>query len=154
MHPNCEICPILATSEPGLVFETPHWRVTLAKDQTYLGRAFVTAKRHAPNLSALTTGEWDGLKRVIAEYEQAVTAAFGATLFNWGCLMNDTFKSDEPAPHVHWHVRPRYRDTVIANGQAFADPNFAHHYDRHSQREADGTERAALADLIGQHLKD
>jgi len=125
---GCEVCDALATDEPR-VFITPNWKVTLASDQGYLGRAFVSASRHVGSLSELTPDEWSDLHQVIEDYESAITRAFGAVLFNWGCLMNNAFKDDEPKPHVHWHVRPRYNKSVHINGHTYTDPNFAHHYD-------------------------
>jgi len=124
----CEVCDALATDEPR-VLVTPYWRVTLASDQGYLGRAFVSANRHVGSLSDLTPDEWTNLQQVISSYESAIKSVFGAVLFNWGCLMNNAFKVADPAPHVHWHVRPRYDRPITVDGRTYTDPNFAHHYD-------------------------
>jgi len=126
--PACDVCSALAGDEPR-VLVSPYWKVTLSSDQGYLGRAFVSTSRHVASLSDLSTDEWTDLREVISVYEAAVSAAFGAVLFNWGCLMNNTFQATEPNPHVHWHVRPRYDQSVTIDGHTYADPDFAHHYD-------------------------
>ena len=42
--------------------------------------------------------------------------------------MNSFYKSPEPCPHVHVHVRPRYKNPVVINGNTYWDHNFGHHY--------------------------
>jgi diadenosine tetraphosphate (Ap4A) HIT family hydrolase len=50
--------------------------------------------------------------------------------------MNNSVKTANPMPHVHWHVRARYDIPVTVDGRQYTedgrqytDPNFAHHYD-------------------------
>jgi diadenosine tetraphosphate (Ap4A) HIT family hydrolase len=131
-----------------MVFESEYWRVTLAREQSYLGRAYVTAREHRASLPELTTDQWLDLKAVMARYEAAVREAFGADLFNWSCLMNDAFKAEQPEPHVHWHVRPRYQTAPVVNGVSYPDPNFAHQHDRQASRLVSGGELARIAQAI------
>ena len=42
--------------------------------------------------------------------------------------MNSFYKNAVPKPHVHVHVRPRYKTPVTINGHVFADEEFGHHY--------------------------
>ena len=42
--------------------------------------------------------------------------------------MNSFYKESEPDPHLHIHVRPRYDEPVIVNGNAYIDSEFGHHY--------------------------
>lgn len=62
--------------------------------------------------------------------------AFGAEMFNWGCLMNNAYKPEieKPYPHVHFHFRGRYRKSVKFAGELFVDEEFGHHYDRTKER--------------------
>ena len=112
-----------------VVFETPYWRVVLIDEQTYLGAAVILLKRElSESLSDIFNDEWTDFLKVIKQYERIVKATFGATMFNWFCLMNNAYQNDPPNPHVHWHVRPRYRSAVVLGEETFEDPNFGHHY--------------------------
>lgn len=112
------------------IWETDLWKIVLHEDQRYLGRAIASAKnRDRPNLSTLTNEEWlDLSENVIKPFEAAVRSAFGAELFNWSCLMNLAYQNSPPDPHVHWHVKPRYRNPVQFAGQTFTDEAFGEHY--------------------------
>ncbi len=127
MNKDCEICEVIQTAEPVLI-DTDCWRVVLANDQAYLGRCFVTAKRHVSSLSELTTVEWQEYIEIVKKLESATKDAFGANLHNWNCLMNNSFQKEPSLPHVHWHFRPRYKNNVEFAGETFDDPYFAHHY--------------------------
>lgn len=48
---------------------------------------------------------------------------------DWSDGMNDFFKSDTPNPHLHIHLRPRYKKQIYINGKQFYDDDFAHYYD-------------------------
>ncbi len=117
--------------EGDLFFETSFWKVILSPDQAYLGRCVIVLKRECGQLSKLTSEEWaDFHKNIVQKLEFAVKKAFNATMFNWTCLMNNAFKSENPKPQVHWHFRPRYRNEIKLAGEQFKDLEFAHHYSR------------------------
>ncbi len=118
----------------NVIFETEYWNVFLSDEQTYLGRAVIELKRVSPNLSDVTEAEFADLHEVIKKYESAAAKAFGATMFNWSCLMNNAYQKKPPTPHVHWHCRPRYDHEVTFEGETFIDPNFGEHYDRAAKR--------------------
>lgn len=111
-----------------LFFETKYWKVILANDQTYVGRIVAPVKRPVASLAELSAEEWVDAHFLIQKFEAAARNALGATLFNWGCLMNHAFRTTPPNPHVHWHCRPRYNHPVMIGGMQFNDPNFASHY--------------------------
>lgn len=113
-----------------LLFETDHWRVDLAEDQRYLGRCYVSLKRSCGDLADVTEEEMLDFLAVVRRFETLMREAFGATMFNWGCLMNDAYQEADPKPQVHWHVRPRYAVAATVAGETFEDPNFGHHYVR------------------------
>lgn len=129
----CKICPFL-TNHPKNITESKYWHVDICDNQEYLGRSFVTLKRHCPSLSELTSDEWLDLADLIKKLETTFKKAFNATAFNWTCLMNDAFKEKTYSPHVHWHVRPRYEKAVVFAGITFQDPEFGHHYARSTDR--------------------
>lgn len=133
----------------GLIFETPFWKVFLAdSDQTYLGRSYVTLKRHAGDLADLTDEEWQDLHKTIKKFEIALRKAFGAEMFNWTCLMNDAYQETPANPHVHWHVRPRYSKSVEFTGLTFEDKDFGHHYTRGTKRVVPADVRKAIIEKI------
>jgi diadenosine tetraphosphate (Ap4A) HIT family hydrolase len=118
--------------EPYL--STKYWDVFLSYDQHYLGRSIIVLKRDCGSLSDVDGKEWKDLHKLIKKMESALKNAFGATMFNWACLMNDAYKSENPKPQVHFHLRPRYGEKVEIFGEVFEDTEFAHHYDRQSNK--------------------
>ena len=130
---SCDICSFLSQYQ-RTICETKFWKVDICDNQEYLGRSYITLKRHCPNLSNITTDEWSDFLSLIKKIENAIQKAFGATSFNWTCMMNDTFKKESPQPHVHWHLRPRYAQNVNFAGITFIDPEYGHHYARSSER--------------------
>lgn len=130
---TCDICNFIKTND-NPVMETKYWKVILADDQAYLGRCYVSLKRHAGDLTKLTKAEWNNLSKLIVKLEYSVKKVFRATLFNWTCLMNMAYKSRPYNPHVHWHFRPRYDHSVEFAGLIFKDPEFGIHYAREHER--------------------
>ena len=128
---SCEICPIISdpsSDERALrILEGEYWRATLRRDQSLLGTTFITAKHHVEALADLSIEEWQEFASLNAQIELAIKKAFGARVINTSCLMNHAFKTDDPQPHVHWHVKPRYDSTIMFNGQAFTDPAFGNY---------------------------
>lgn len=140
---NCKYC----NPEKELIwYETLNWVVALNPDQAYLGRSKVISKRHLPHLSELTEFEWLDFARVVQSVESCIKSLFSAELFNWTCLNNDVYLNNNPDPHIHWHVRPRYRIVPSFEGQLFPDPEFGKHYDR-SRRLV--LEKSVLLVLVG-----
>lgn len=127
--PGCYTCEH-ADDERGSILRTDEWNVSINSDQGYLGRAYVSLATHAATLSELSPDEFVGFGEIVASYEQAVADAFGAAKVDWTCLMNNAYQEPDPVPHVHWHARPRYRETTEFAGIVFEDPDFGHHYDR------------------------
>ena len=68
------------------------------------------------------------LKTIIDRLEWVYKEVLGAELCNWSCLLNNFYKEAVPNPHLHIHVRPRYKNTVVINDHAYTDTEFAHHY--------------------------
>ena len=117
--------------EEFLLFETKYWKVILSDEQSYLGRCVIPLKRNCEKLSDLTSKErLDFHENVVKKLEILLKKTFDATMFNWPCLMNNTYQTENPKPQVHWHFRPRYNHSVKFAGKEFQDPDFAHHYNR------------------------
>ena len=123
---SCKYCN---TENKDLIFETKYWIILLADDQYDLGRCVIILKRHCDSLSKLKIEEIIDFLEVVKKLENTIKKSFNATMFNWSCLMNNAYKSNNPNPHIHWHLRPRYKEKVKFDNITFEDLEFAHHYD-------------------------
>ncbi len=151
MNSECPLCAIINTREANL-FATDHWTVSLSSDQRYLGRAYVTLREHKENLRELSGDEWKDYIGIVKRLENACIKGLGATLFNWSCLMNNAYQRKPYNPHVHWHFRPRYENTVAINNITFEDPEFGHHYDRNQRRSVDSATFNEIIEKIKENL--
>lgn len=105
--------------------ESKFYNVYLYEEgQLYLGRSCVVLKTNKPSLAALTSEEWLDFGNIVRIFESTIKKCFGANYFNWGCFLNDAYKIKPYKPHVHWHVRPRYRNEIVFNGRTFRDEAF------------------------------
>ncbi len=89
----------------------------------------MVCNRHRESVRELCAEEWLDLKTVMDALERMLAAELGATMFNWSCLLNDAYKADPPHPHLHFHLRPRYRQPLSIADLVYVDHEFAHHYD-------------------------
>lgn len=141
---NCEFCSLSPEEEKWLLYASDFWKVYLSDKQDYIGRCMVVSKRHCDSLSSLSLQEWDDLKHIVNSLEKMLSIMLHATMFNWTCLMNDAYKSNDPCPHVHFHLRPRFEPPVKINGKEYYDEEFAHHYTNNKENKLDFKSREAL----------
>ena len=111
-----------------LLYQSLHWSVYLADIQDYVGRCILVLNRHCGSLSELDISEWIELKTIIDRLECIFREVLGAELSNWSCLLNNFYKEAIPNPHLHIHVRPRYKNAVVINNHSYTDAEFAQHY--------------------------
>ena len=57
--------------------------------------------------------------------ERITKKLFDATMFNFACLMNNSYK-DKETPHVHFHFIPRYDGKRIILGKKYKDKHFGY----------------------------
>ena len=128
-------CPICSWSSENVdypfVYETKLWRVVLAPNQCLVGRCAIHLKRHAGDLGDLTQEELVEWLPLVGTFENAVRMAFGATMFNWSCYMNHSYREAMPEPHIHWWAVPRYNRIVTIGDWIFKDPDFGNPYDHY-----------------------
>lgn len=135
------------------LFETPYWRVELVDDQTYLGRSCIILKRdNVKHLSEVNTDEMEDFLNLVKKAETLIKKTFGATHFNWTCLMNNAYKEENPKPHVHWHLKPRYKNNVEFEGITFEDLEFGHHYKTIVRTPVNSEMLKKIADKIKENL--
>ena len=127
------ICPICAWSPDNpdylLVYETSFWRVVLAPNQSLIGRCVIHLKRHCGDLAETTSTEILDWLNIVKIMETALRKAFDATMFNWSCYMNLSYRENLPDPHIHWWIVPRYNHIVKIDKLIFEDPRFGSPYD-------------------------
>lgn len=148
---NCDICQFLKKN-PNLIAQSKYWLINLAPDQAYLGRCYILLKRHSRDLANLSLEEWEDFMKIIKKLEASLSKAFDATLFNWGCLMNNAYQRKIPNPHVHWHFRPRYNQLVRFAGLTFRDEEFGHHYKEGAERTLDQNTLNKIKEEIQKYL--
>lgn len=120
---DCEICPILSSRNDGedvLIAQTDKWRVVLDPNQRFLGKSFVTLLEHKESLSDLDSADWRDFEVLVKRLELAIKKAFQPNHFNWSCLMNMAAMNAQQT-HVHWHIHPRYNQTIVVSGETFED---------------------------------
>jgi diadenosine tetraphosphate (Ap4A) HIT family hydrolase len=105
-------------------------------------------KRHAGALSDLTEDEWNDFLNVVKYVEEAVRAAFNATMLNWSCYMNHAYREEPPNPHVHWWAVPRYAQTVSFGERMFEDPQFGNPYNHDRRLDLPKSLRDEIAEKI------
>lgn len=148
MSKICSWCNLTESEKKYLIVDSRYWNVFLADKQDYIGRCILVLNRHCESLSKLKSEEWTELKSLIERLEIAITSSLGADMYNWSCLMNDFYKSETPNPHLHIHVRPRYKTPITINGKTYNDEEYAHHYDNHKQNKLTESEKETIYNLI------
>jgi diadenosine tetraphosphate (Ap4A) HIT family hydrolase len=151
---NCPICSWTPDNKDYLLlFETQYWRICLAPNQSLLGRCVIHLKRHIGDLADLTEIELLEFLIVVKKVEASMKLAFRATMFNWSCYMNLSYRENPPNPHVHWWAVPRYDHAVEFGDSTFEDPHFGNPYDHYRRFEVKKDLRMAIADKIKSHLE-
>lgn len=150
---DCEFCNLTPEEEKYLLYRNADWNVYLADTQDYIGSCCVVSAAHYESLSELPGPAWASLKEIINALEAMLKEVLGAAMCNWSCLMNNAYKSANPAPHVHFLVRPRYRDPIRINGQAFRDDAFGRHYAHGGQAEMDEETRMVLFERLREAIR-
>lgn len=148
---KCKYCGF-SNQDNDFILETACWKILLSENQHYLGRCVIVLKRHCENLSELKQEEWIDFAEVVNKLEASLKEAFNAPMFNWTCMMNNDYKLEKPNPHVHWHLRPRYKSKIEFNGLFFEDAEFGHHYDRTKTKEVSCDVQKKIIEKIRKNL--
>ena len=108
------------------ILEKTYWTIYLAPSQRYLGTCVIALNRSCSDLSELENVEWEEFSVIVREMENVLNKLFKPSLFNWSCFKNAAFRVENPHPHVHWHLIPRYKDITVFNGMEFEDLDFGY----------------------------
>ena len=150
---KCSYCNELKDRNYGdFIFETKHWIIFLAPNQSNIGTCIVALKRCCGDLSGIKPEEWIDFGKIVEMLEAALKNAFNTTMFNWSSLMNSDYLKNPPNPHVHWHFMPRYRQMTEFEGLIFEDPYFGQ--SKHSPiREIPTNVREKIIEKIEEYLQ-
>lgn len=101
---------------------TKYWTIYIHENQYYLGRAYISLNRMGPvDIFEITTQETEDLLINMNAVRQTIRRLFSPPHFNYCALANE-FR------HVHLHIIPRYKDTIIFHGVEFKDANWGKNY--------------------------
>ena len=149
-------CPICSWSPKDsdylFLYETGFWCTVLAPNQSLVGRCVIHLKRHVGDLSDLTPEEMLDFLELIRKHERSMKLAFDATMFNWTCYMNLSYRTAPPNPHIHWWAVPRFDHSVKIGEWEFLDPNFGNPYPHERWREVPLEIRKIIARNIQEAL--
>lgn len=132
LNPDCISCT-KPEDDPSTFAVSQHWKMVLHPDQTVPGAVLVASLRHVAKLSDLTDDEAADFFRVATALERSLEKHLTATMVNFSCLRNWSYRQDDPTPpwrngvpnpHVHWHVAPRYDHRYTVLDEEFSDVEF------------------------------
>ena len=102
------------------------WEVVFGKwSQEFIGYSIISCNKKS--LSDLTNDDWVELGKLEKELERVCKKLFGATMFNFSCLMNNAYRDNEK-PHVHFHFMPRYKNEVNLFNKKYIDKHFGYNF--------------------------
>ena len=79
------------------------------------------------SLSELIDEDWMELGKLKKELERVCKKVFGATMFNFCCLMNNAYRDNEKTK-VHYHFIPRYKNELKLFGKVYKDRHFGYNF--------------------------
>lgn len=115
----------------NLIKEYQYWYLLLRKKQKNIGSCVVILKEHAFPLQQVSTEAMAEYATISQDVEQSLEKSFGTYLVHHLCLM---FVDK----HVHFHLLPRYKQTVSFENQDWIDnqsPNPLEQVDRELNQE-------------------
>ena len=108
------------------LYKGKYWSVIFGEwCQDHPGYCIISSDKES--LSDLNSKEWEELGKLEKELERVCKKLFGATMFNFACLMNNTYRDNEK-PHVHYHFVPRYKNELKLFGKTYKDRHFGYNF--------------------------
>lgn len=98
-----EPCPLCHPEKETILWQDDRCRVILAGEPDYPGFSRVIWGEHVKEMTDLTEPERAHMMAVVYATEEALRAVLRPDKVNLAALGNQ-------APHLHWHVIPRYAD--------------------------------------------
>jgi len=111
---NCALCKDEPKPEEGqLIWRGDDCRVILVNDPDLPGFCRVIWNRHVSEMTNLSHGEREHLMSLVFAVEEAIRHVMHPDKMNIAALGN-------MAPHLHWHVIPRYKDDAFFPGSVWS----------------------------------
>ena len=108
------------------LYKGKYWSVIFVDwCQEFPGDCIISSNKE--NLSELINDEWIELGIIEKELERVTKKLFGATMFNFACLMNNAYRDNEK-PHVHFHFIPRYKNQLNMFNKVYKDRHFGYNF--------------------------
>ena len=109
-----------------ILYKSKYWEVVFVSwCQEFVGDCIISCNKES--LSELTNDEWLELGKLEKELERVTKKLFGATMFNFACLMNNAYRDNEK-PHVHFHFVPRYKNELRIFNKVYKDRHFGYNF--------------------------
>ena len=103
--------------EPELrIVELKHSHLLLNRDQFFPGYCFVVAREHVTELFHLERSARSEIMEEVISTAEALAAIFKPDKMNYELLGN-------MAPHMHWHLVPRFRNDPLWPRPIWAGPH-------------------------------
>lgn len=132
------------------LFDFEHWGLYLHGNQyPYIGRCYAWANREDADLvTDMTFDERNELYgEIIPLWWDAVQELFGSIRPNISCLGNE-------APHLHYHLIPRYDQLVKFQGINFEDVNQGRNYAPYEKKSVGANVLFDIRDALKSKLLD
>jgi len=108
------------------LYEGKYWNIVFGSwCQEFVGYCIIGNDKES--LSDLTPEAWEELGKLEKELERVCKKVFGATMFNFACLMNNAYRDNEK-PHVHYHFVPRYKELLVLFNKKYVDKHFGYNF--------------------------
>lgn len=108
------------------LYKGKHWDIVFGDwCQEFVGYCIIGNDKES--LSDLSSEAWEELGKLEKELERVCKKVFGATMFNFSCLMNNAYRDNEK-PHVHFHFVPRYKNTLTLFNMVYKDRHFGYNF--------------------------
>ncbi|HEY7805316.1 MAG TPA: HIT family protein [Orrella sp.] len=130
-------CPLCQLPLPGELVRGDQWVIIDANEPMFPGFTRVVWIEHVREMTDLSTRQRQDLMDVVFEVEQIMRTSLNPHKVNLASLGNQ-------APHVHWHVIPRWSDDV-----AYPGPVWVSGQDTDAAQQRRAQTQRALADYHG-----
>ena len=108
------------------LYKGKYWKIIFGDwCQEFVGYCIISSDKET--LSDLTPDAWLELGQLEKELERVCKKVFGATMFNFACLMNNAYRDNE-RPHVHYHFVPRYKNELNLFDKKYKDKHFGYNF--------------------------
>ena len=106
------------------LYKGKNWNVIFVDwCQEFPGQCIISCQKES--LYQLTNEDWIELGILEKELERIMKKLFNATMFNFACLMNNSYK-DNVKPNVHFQFIPRYKNVETILNKKYKDKHFGY----------------------------